>query len=192
MLPKRRLKSTKVVRRASSRQQRKLKKLLQKPGEIAGRTNQVIVGSLPSEGMGQEVIQPADEIFEIIAAPGIRVIKNFRSRSISKACVLPVKEPAESAAKELRRQIKEYQTALPPGNEVVLEITPAMQIRIDEVRPEDPEMLVLIGTLIGSDPPEQVRIVQHVSQLNIRLRSIPIRADRKTRKITGFGLDPVS
>jgi hypothetical protein len=53
-------------------------------------------------------------------------------------------------------------------------------------------MLIFIGTLVNSDPPEQVRIVQHVSQLNIRLRSIPVREHKKARKITGFGpdLDP--
>jgi hypothetical protein len=194
MLPKRRPKSTKVVRRASSQRQQKLKKLFQKPAEMAGRINQVIAESLPRAGMGQEVLPPADEISETIAAPGIRVTTNFRRRSISIPCVLPVKEPAESAAKELRRQIQEYQTTLPPGKEVVLELSPSMQIRIEKIQPEDPQMLILIGTLIGSDPPEQVRIVQHVSQLNIRLRSIPVRGNRNARKVTGFGVDfdPVS
>ena len=194
MLPKRRPKSTKVVRRGSSQRQQKLKKLFQKPAEMARRVNQVIAESLPRAGMSQEVLSPANEISEIIAAPGIRVTTNFRRRAISIPCVLPVKEPAESAAKELRRQIQEYQATLPSGKEVVLELSPSMQIRIERIESEDPQMLILVGTLVGSDPPEQVRIVQHVSQLNIRLRSIPVRGNRNARKITGFGVDsdPVS
>ena len=198
MIPKRRSKSTKFIRRASSQRRRKLKKLFQKPVQITHQVNQSIsrrvAESLPNARMCHEAVRAADEISEIIAAPGIRVTKRLRIRSVSIPCVLPVKESAKSASKELRRQIQDYQTTLAPGREVALELSPSVQIRIEKIEPEDPQMLIFIGTLVNSDPPEQVRIVQHVSQLNIRLRSIPVRGYTRARKITGFGpdLDPVS
>ena len=124
MIPKRRSKSTKFIRRASSQRRRKLKKLFQKPVQITHQVNQSIsrrvAESLPNARMCHEAVRAADEISEIIAAPGIRVTKRLRIRSVSIPCVLPVKESAKSASKELRRQIQDYQTTLAPGREVAL------------------------------------------------------------------------
>lgn len=98
-------------------------------------------------------------------------------------------EPAEDTCEKLLNEPNDYKTTLPPEREVAVMLASfgsAVKVRIERVGYKNPQMIILAGTLDGDN--SEVRLVQHVSQLNILLMSLPV-VGGKRRAITGFRPD---
>jgi hypothetical protein len=103
--------------------------------------------------------------------------------------IVSTSERAEDTCEKLLNELNDYKATLPPEREVAVMLASfgsAVKIRVERVGYKNPQMIILTGILDGDN--SEVRLVQHDSQLNILLMSLPV-VGGKRREITGFRPD---
>lgn len=97
---------------------------------------------------------------------------------------------AGRAAQQLYEEILAFEASLDSDQEVGAQLASfghSVTVHLREVRFQQPGLIVLEGTAEGSG--HRVRLVQHLSQLNVLLVAVPLSAPESQRPRIGFKTD---